>query len=89
MSDEEILARLAEIAAAKLDYPGELRPDMHLVEDLELDSIRLLTLSIEVEDSFRICLDEDDEAGIATAGDLVAVVREKLAEKSLGPDETP
>ena len=79
MSDEEILARLAEIAAAKLDYHGELRPGMHLVEDLELDSIRLLTLSIEVEDSFRICLDEDDEAGIATAGDLVAVIREKLA----------
>ncbi len=80
MSDEEILARLAEIAAAKLDYEGELRSGMHLVEDLELDSIRLLTLSIEVEDSFRICLDEDDEAGMATVGDLVAVVRGKLAE---------
>ena len=79
MGDDEVLARLAEIAAAKLDYRGPLRGEMHLVEDLELDSIRLLTLSIEVEDSFRVCLDEDDEAGIATVGDLAAVVRRKLA----------
>jgi len=89
MTAEKVLARLREIAAEKLGYEGPLRPEMHLVEDLELDSIRLLTLSIEVEDSFRICLDEDDEAGIATAGDLVAVIREKLAEKSLGPNEAP
>ena len=76
--DDEILRRLDEIAAAKLDYEGEVRRNLHLVEDLELDSIRLLTLVIEVEDSFQICLDEDDEAGIATVDDLVAVIRAKL-----------
>jgi acyl carrier protein len=82
MSDDEVLARLAEIAATNLDRPGPLRREMRLVEDLELDSIRLLTLSIEVEDSFRVCLDEDDEAGVATVGDLVAVVQRKLATPS-------
>ena len=81
MTDGEILSQLAEIARQKLDYAGELEPGMRLVEDLELDSIRLLTLAMEVEDHFRICLDEDDEAGIATAADLVAVVRKKLAER--------
>ena len=81
MTDGEILSQLAEIARQKLDYAGELEIGMRLVEDLELDSIRLLTLAMEVEDHFRICLDEDDEAGIATAADLVAVVRKKLAER--------
>ena len=58
---------------------GKLRPEMHLVEDLELDSLRLLTLAVEVENHFRICLDEDEEAGIETVGDLVRVIEQKSA----------
>ncbi len=80
MTDAEILSQLAEIARQKLDYDGELTVRSRLVEDLELDSIRLLTLAMEVEDHFRICLDEDDEAGIVTVADLVDVVRRKLAD---------
>ncbi len=34
---------------------------MRLVEDLRLDSIRLLTLAAEVENRFRVILDEEDE----------------------------
>ncbi len=51
---------------------------MRLVEDLRLDSVRLLTLAAEVENRFRVFLDEVDEGGIETVGDLVAVVRRKL-----------
>ena len=77
----EILATVADLARDKLGYAGELTPEMRLVEDLELDSIRLMTLAMEVEDHFRVCLDEDDEAAIVTVGDLIAVVDRKLAEK--------
>ena len=80
MTEAEILDQLAEIARQKLDYGGELTVESRLIEDLELDSIRLLTLAMEVEDHFRICLDEDDEEGIVTVADLVAVVRDKLSE---------
>ena len=51
---------------------------MRLVEDLRLDSIRLLTLAMEVEDHFQICLDEEDEAQIQTIGDLVGLIGHKL-----------
>ena len=50
---------------------------MRLVEDLRLDSIRLLTLAVEVENRFRVRLDEVDEAGIETVGDLVATRAEE------------
>lgn len=80
MSRGEILATLAAIARDKLGHAGELEPQMRLVEDLELDSIRLLTLATEVEDHFRICLDEDDEAAIVKVADLVDVVERKLAD---------
>jgi acyl carrier protein len=53
---------------------------MRLVEDLRLDSVRLLTLAAEVENRFRVCLDEQDEGSIETVGDLVAVVRKKLGD---------
>ena len=58
---EDVLAAVAGLARDKLGYEGELEPGMRLVEDLELDSIRLMTLAMEIEDHFRVCLDEDDE----------------------------
>ena len=81
MSGEEILAAVAALARDKLGYEGELVGAMRLVEDLELDSIRLMTLAMEVEDRFRICLDEDDEAAIVTVADLIAAVGRKLESK--------
>jgi len=77
-TDEAILAGIAEVAHQHLDWQGPLSPAMRLVEDLRLDSIRLLTLAAEVENRFRVSLDETEEAGIETVGDLVEVVRRKL-----------
>lgn len=79
MRDDDILAGVREVAREHLAHRGPLEPGMRLVEDLELDSIRLLTLAVEVENRFRVRLDETDEAGILTVGDLVTAVRRKLA----------
>ena len=73
-----ILGAIAEIARSHVGWQGELQPEMRLVEDLELDSLKSLTLALEVENHFRICLDEDAE--IVTVGDLVSIVRENLGE---------
>lgn len=78
MTDDEIFAAIAEVARDKLEITHVQR-SARLVEDLELDSIRLLTLAMEIEDRFQVCLDEDDEAGIETVDDLISVVRRKLA----------
>lgn len=78
MRDDAILEGIGEVARLHLGWEGILTPEMRLVEDLRLDSIRLLTLAAEVENRFRILLDETDEGGIQTVGDLVAVVRRKL-----------
>ena len=73
----EIRGTLADIAA-KLGYRGALDPELRLVEDLRLDSVGILTLAVEVEDRFRICLDAADEAAIRTVGDLERILRAKL-----------
>jgi acyl carrier protein len=78
-TDDEVLAGIAEVAREHLDWRAPLSPEMRLVEDLRLDSIRLLTLAVEVENRFRVRLDEQDEEEIETVGDLAATVRRKLA----------
>jgi acyl carrier protein len=79
MRPNEILEGIAEVARTHLDWVGPLDLEMRLVEDLRLDSVRLLTLAMEVENRFRVRLDEKDEALLLTVGDLVAVVGRKLA----------
>ena len=82
MNDQEILDGIREVARRHLDVDGELRPDVRLAEDLELDSIKILTLAVEVENRFRICLDPSSEARIETVGDLVAEVGRQLARRA-------
>jgi acyl carrier protein len=75
----DILQGITEVAREHLGWEGEpLSGDMRLVEDLRLDSVRLLTLATEVENRFQVALDEEDELAIVTVGDLVATVRRKL-----------
>ncbi|MEM8959912.1 MAG: acyl carrier protein [Acidobacteriota bacterium] len=74
-----ILDTITTIARENLDYEGTVTSDKRLVEDLALDSLQLLSLAVAVEDHYRICLDEDDEAHIDTVGDLVALIEAKIA----------
>jgi len=78
MTQKEILRGVEAVAREHLGRPDELQPAMDLIEDLELDSLLLLTLAVEVENRFRICLDQEDEAAIRTVGDLVETVHRKL-----------
>ena len=75
--EQEILSGIAEVAR-RLGVAAEIHPPARLVEDLALDSLRLLALAVEVENRFRIKIEPADEAEIRTVGDLVEVVRRKL-----------
>jgi len=77
MNDEAILDGITDVARLHLGWEGRLVPEMRLIEDLRLDSIRLLTLAAEVENRFRVRLDELDEGAIETVGDLVTIVKRK------------
>ena len=79
MNDTEILAGITAVAREHLGWQGELRAEMRLVEDLSLDSLKLLTLAVEVENRFRVRLDEEDESAIVTVADLVAAIGRRLS----------
>jgi acyl carrier protein len=75
--DRDILAGIAEVAAAHLDWHGAVSREMPLLETFDLDSLRQLTLVVAIEDRFRIRLDERDEEAIVTVGDLIEAIRRK------------
>lgn len=79
MTDGDILEAIGKVARTHLGWTGQLSRDMALVETLDLDSIRLLTLVVEVENCFRVRLDDEDEGRLVTVGDVVDVIRRKLA----------
>jgi len=79
MTRAEILAGIAEVARVELALdPAAVEPRARLVEDLGLDSLKLLTLAAAVENHFRVALAPEDDARIRTVADLVAALAEKL-----------
>lgn len=78
MSADVIRAEIERIAQEQFDWQGNLRDEMRLVEDLRLDSLKLLSFAIEIENYFRVCLDPEDEAAISTVGHLVQTLERKL-----------
>jgi acyl carrier protein len=74
MTGGEILVAIEEVAREHVGFSCELRRELRLVEDMELDSLKALTLAVEVENRFRIRLDPEVEARIETVGDLVDIV---------------
>ena len=75
----DVLGGIAEVARVHLNWTGPLSRDMPLVETFELDSLRQLTLVIEIENRFRIRLDDQDATSLCTVGDLLDVIQRKLA----------
>ncbi|MDY7091419.1 MAG: acyl carrier protein [Acidobacteriota bacterium] len=76
-----VLEGIEEVARRHLHWQGAVRREMRLVEDLELDSMRLFVLAAEVENHFRIALDEADELRLVTVGDLADLILRKLTSR--------
>jgi acyl carrier protein len=87
LTSSEIAAGIAVVARDHLGFAGEFDPRLRLVEDLGFDSLKLLTLAAEIENHFRVTLEPDEEAGIATLGDLLAVLEAKLPPTELAGAE--
>jgi acyl carrier protein len=68
-------ARLRDLVAAHLDVdPVRLEPGVRLGEDLCVDSLAAVELTMVIEDEFDISLPEEDVADVRTYGDVLALV---------------
>ena len=78
-TDGDILSGIREVALEHLGVDGVLTADQPLVESMRLDSVRMLTLVAELENRFAVNLEEGDESGLVTIGDLVTLLQRRLA----------
>ena len=79
MTDEHILEGIRAVLN-ELEVKCVVSSETHVREDLDLDSLQRIALVIGVENRFRVVLGPEDEEQINRVGDLVDVIRERLAD---------
>ena len=68
---DRILADVRRILRERLRVSAPVELDTDVQRDLQLDSVRLLALVVELENHFEVCFEPGDEQGVSTVGDLV------------------
>lgn len=58
--------------------PDPLEDSMRLHQDLGLDSLSLTEMAFKLDEVFGVSLETTDMIGVATVGDLKALLQEKL-----------
>ena len=78
MTKSQILEDVRSVLREHLQvsFPVDLETD--LFHDLELDSLKQLTLVVELENQFRICFHEGDEEDLRTIGDVVGLISNRI-----------
>lgn len=65
----DVLTRIREHLATELEIdPGQIREETRFKEDLEADSLDLVELTVELEDTYGIRIPDDQAAKILTVG---------------------
>ena len=81
METQEIFDRVVKIISEFVKEPERLENvsmDTLIIQDLKVNSARLVDIIIQSEDAFDIGIDDDDADQIKTIGDAVRVVARKL-----------
>ncbi len=81
MEQEQIFAEVVKILKPYVKNEAALTgisEDTHILDDLKVNSARLVDIIIKCEDVFSIEIDDDDADTIRTIGDAVSVVKKKL-----------
>ena len=79
LTDAQILDGIRDVLRTHLDVDQQIDMDTPLVETLTLDSLRMLTLVVELENHFHVHLEDEDEVGLTRVADVVAVLRRRLS----------
>ena len=82
MEEKEILQEMINILKPYIKDPALLdnaTKETHILDDLKVNSARLVDIIIKCEDVFDIEIDDDDADKIRTIGDAVEIIQNKLS----------
>ena len=82
MSREEIFAKVVDIVrpfAKDKEAVDQATMDTNILEDLKVNSARLVDVILEFEDEFEIEVDDEDADAVNTIGDAVQLIEAKTS----------
>ena len=75
-SEQEILEGLAEIVNEETGLdPAEVQPDKSFTEDLDIDSLSMMTIVVNAEERFGVRIPDDEVKNLTTVGDAVRFIQ--------------
>ena len=83
MDVEQIRGKVKEIISNVTNIdPEEIGDDASLVDDLQLDSLSLLEIGVDVDYEFKLGVPEERLGELRTVQDAVELVQQCLAERA-------
>jgi acyl carrier protein len=80
-TQEEIIAGVAEIIEEVTGIePSEVTIEKSFVDDLDIDSLSMVEIAVQMEDAYGVKIPDEDLASLRTVGDVVAYVQKLEAE---------
>ena len=81
MERTEVRQKLQDILEDEMDRQlGNLRDEMVLVEEFELDSVDYVSLIMRVEETFHVRMSNTELSDVTTIGSLVSIILAKASE---------
>jgi acyl carrier protein len=75
----EVLDLVRRVLRAEFELDGpEIGEHTHLIDDLDLDSVDAVALSVRLEEEADLALTEEELKTMRTVGDVVSVVHGRL-----------
>ena len=75
-SEAEILDGLAEIVNEETGIEtDQVEPDKSFTDDLDIDSLSMMTIVVNAEEKFGVRIPDDDVKNLKTVGDAVSYIQ--------------
>ena len=79
-SEQDILSGLADIVNEETGLPVDsVELDKSFTDDLDIDSLSMMTIVVNAEERFGVRIPDDDVKGLSTVGDAVAYIQKASA----------
>jgi len=79
-SEQEILQGLADIVNEETGVDAaDVQSDKSFTEDLDIDSLSMMTIVVNAEEKFGVRIPDDDVKNLTTVGDAVKYIQQAQA----------